>query len=296
MGAVTVALGKRRYLYGTTREEVAHKVTAALSATQQGIPLPADTETIERFLARWLSDTAATRVRPRTLANYEGLIRLHVVPELGKVRLNRLTPAQVQGLLNKKLANGLSPRTVELIRVVLRQALGHALRWNLVARNVAALTDRPRPNRKEVRPLDADQAQRLLAAVRGDRLEALYALALALGPRQGELLGLRWDDVDLDHGLVHIRRSLARLNGAFTLSELKTTRSMRTLGPLPEAITATLRAHKSRQTEERLAAAAWDDWGLVFTTPVGSPLHSRTVTKAFQAHLDRSRAASAAVP
>jgi integrase len=291
MGAVTTGLGKRKYLYGKTREEVARRVTAALKATQDGMPIPGDELTVERFLTQWLTDTVPNRVRPVTLISYAGLVRLHVIPELGRVRLARLTPEQVQALLNKKLTAGMSPRSVELIRAVLRQALGHAQRWNLVGRNVAALTSRPRPNRQEIRPLSAAQAQRLLEAVRGDRLEALYTVALALGVRQGEALALRWSDVDFEHALISIRRSLVRIGGEFKLDEPKTPRSRRTLGPLPPALMESLRAHRQRQTEERLAAPTWSDWDLVFCSPSGSPLHSKSVTVAFQRHV-----AAAALP
>jgi integrase len=285
-GAVTVGPGKRRWFYGKTREEVARRLTQALKAAQDGIPIPGESETVERFLTRWLAESVTNRVRPSTFISYASLVRLHLIPEVGKVRLARLTPSQVQSLLNKKLASGLSPRRVEYVRSVLRQALGHALRWNLVSRNVAALTDRPRPVRKEIRPLDIEQAQRFLEAVRGDRLEALYSVAQALGVRQGEALGLRWEDLDLDHGFMHIRRSLVRLNGEFVLTEPKTTRSARKLGPLPDMLIETLRAHRLRQTKEKLAAPAWhNDWDLVFTTPTGGPWHSSTITKTFQAHL-----------
>jgi integrase len=283
---VTVGLGKRRWVYGKTREDVARRVTQALKATQDGVPVPGESETVERFLTQWLADSVTNRVRPSTLVSYASLVRLHIVPELGKVRLARLTPSQVQALLNRKLASGLSPRRVEYIRSVLRQALGHALRWSLVSRNVAALTDHPRPIRREIRPLDAKQAQRFLEAVRGDRLEALYSVALALGVRQGEALGLRWEDVDLDRGFVHIRRSLVRINRVFVLAEPKTARSVRRLGPLPANLVETLRAHGLRQTEERRAAPVSREWGLVFTTKSGNPLHSSSVTQAFQRHLE----------
>lgn len=280
-----MGLGKRKWVYGRTRQEVARKVTRALKATADGIPIPGDELTVERFVRGWLTDTVPNRVRPVTLISYTGLMRLHILPELGRVRLSRLTPEQVQALLNRKLAAGLSPRTVELVRAVLRQALGHALRWNLVGRNVAALTNRPRLNRQEVRPFDAAQAQRLLQAVRGDRLEALYTVALALGIRQGEALALRWQDVDFEEALISIRRSLVRIGGEFTLEDPKTPRSRRTLGPLPPALMEALRAHRQRQTEERLAAPTWSDWDLVFCSASGSPLHSSTVTKAFQSQI-----------
>jgi integrase len=284
-GAVTTGLAQRRWVYGKTREEVARRVIDALKSTQDGVPIPGELETVERFLTKWLEQTVRPKVRPVTLVSYATIVRLHLIPELGAVRLSRLTPADVQGLLNRKMVAGLSPRRVEYIRGVLRQALGHAVKWGLLQRNVVDLTDRPRPTRQDLRPLDAQQALVFLHSVRGDRLEALYHLALALGMRQGELLGLRWDDVDLERGFVRVRRSLVRIGGQFVLTEPKTDRSARRL-PLPSTLMETLRAHKRRQTEEQLAAPAWGGWDLVFTTPSGQPLHSKSVTKAFQAHVD----------
>lgn len=285
VGAVTTGLARRRWIYGRTREEVARKIVSALKATQDGVPLPGERVTVAAFLTEWLAETVRNRVRPSTFVSYEGIVRLHLLPDLGRVRLARLTPAQVQGLLNRKLADGLSARRVEYIRAVLRRALGHAYRWNLVSRNAAALTDRPRTVRHEIRPLTPDQARQLLVAVRGDRLEALYAVALALGIRQGETLGLRWEDVDVDEGYIHVRRALVRVGGEFMLTEPKTARSIRTLGPLPVALVDTLRAHRRRQTEERLAASTWHEWGLVFTTPNGNPIHSSSLLHTFQRHL-----------
>lgn len=246
---------------------------------------PGETETVEAFLTEWLAETVRNRVRPATFESYEAIVRLHIVPELGRQRLARITPAHVQALLNRKLAEGLSPRRVEYIRSLLRQALGHAYRWNLVSRNVAALTDRPRTERNEVRPLAPDQARRLLATVRGDRLEALYTVALALGIRQVEALGLRSSDVDLSSGFIDVRRSLVRVGGDFTLAEPKTKRSVRALGPLPATLVDTLREHKRRQAEERLAAKSWGEWDLVFTTPAGQPIHAASLTHTFQRHL-----------
>ncbi|MFN2452555.1 MAG: tyrosine recombinase XerC, partial [Candidatus Dormibacteria bacterium] len=128
-----------------------------------------------QFLAEWLESTVKNRVRPATYTSYRGLIGRHIEPELGKVRLNKLTPGMVQGLLNRKLEAGLSPRGVDYMRAVLRAALNHALRWGLVSRNVAALAQSPRVPKGEIDPLSPAQARTLLDTVRGDRLEAAYS-------------------------------------------------------------------------------------------------------------------------
>ncbi len=285
-GYVTLDRGRRKWYTGKTRVEVAAKVAQGVRAASEGVPIPPERGTVEQFLQEWLEGTAKTKVRPSTYRSYQDLVRLHIEPELGKVRLNRLTPAQVQAMLNRKLASGLSPRRVDYIRSVLRNALNQALRWGMVSRNVAALAHSPRVPKREVEPLTTEQARRLLDTVRGDRLEALYSVALALGMRQGEILGMTWDDVDFENRVLHVRKSLQRGPNGFMLVEPKSDRSRRPIGPLPSGLIDTLRTHRTRQAQERLASHYWaEQWGLVFTTPIGRPLHSADVTHTFQAHL-----------
>jgi integrase len=272
---------KRKSIYGKTREEVAKKLTRALADHQRGLPLPDERLTVEQFLHRWLEEVACPSVRPRTYASYAQLVRLHLVPGLGRTRLARLRPEDVQAFLNRKLQEGLSPRTVQYLHAVLRRALGQAEKWGLVARNVARLVDPPKVARPEVRPLTAEEARRLLDATRGDRLEALYSVAVAVGLRQGEALGLRWQDVDLDRGLLTVRVQLQRIGGTLQLVEPKSPRSQRTI-QLPTVVVQALREHRARQLAERLqAGAAWQEHGLVFTTSIGTPLDARNVVRHF---------------
>ncbi|MGA8417974.1 MAG: site-specific integrase [Candidatus Dormiibacterota bacterium] len=286
---MTLDQARRKWYSGKTRAEVVVKVAQGVRAANEGVPIPPERETVGQFLQDWLQGTVSTKVRPSTYSSYRDLVRLHIEPELGKLRLNKLTPGHVQTMLNRKLASGLSPRRVEYIRAVLRIALNQALRWGLVNRNAAALTQGPRVPKQEVEPLTPEQAGALLEAVSGDRLQALYSVALALGLRQGEILGLSWNEVDFELGVIHVRRTLQRGNGGFMLAEPKTDRSRRSIGPLPTQLLDVLRAHRTRQAEERLATRNWNnDWQLVFTTLTGRPLHSADVTHAFQTHLARA--------
>lgn len=288
VAAVSLGDGKRVHRYAKTRAEAAAKLAAVLKTAQDQLPIPPERGTVGQFLGDWLANTAKRTVRPSTFVSYEGLVRVHLVPELGKVPLIKLSPQHVERMINRKLAAGLSPRRVEYIRAVLRRALNDALRWGLVARNVATLVTPPRAERYEIRPLDPDQARLFLDTVRGDRLEALYSVALAVGLRQGEALGLRWDDVDLDKGLIHVRRALQRVDGALQLVEPKTTRSRRTV-VLPTTVTTALQQHRARQAVERLSAGSlWSGSELVFCTPFGRPLDASNVTHAFQKHLVRA--------
>ncbi|MDP9354013.1 MAG: site-specific integrase [Chloroflexota bacterium] len=294
--AMTIATvdgkSKRKSFYGRTKADAMRQMRAAQREHEAGLPVPTGRQTVAQFLDRWLAEVVQPTVRPKTHHSYAQLVRLHVKPALGHYQLAKLEPQHVQSFMNEKLAVGLSPRTVQYLRAVLRRALGQALKWGLVARNVATLVDPPRSVRHEIKPLTPVQAQTFLTAARGDRLEALYSVALALGLRQGEALGLRWSDVDLDAGTLVVRVALQRVGGKPQLVEPKTSRSRRTI-PMPPTIVAALRAHKVRQLEERLLAGRrWDDsWGLVFASTIGTPLDARNVIRQFHRMLQVARLA-----
>src|SRR4051794_28903799 len=182
----------RKLCYGATRKDVQEQLTRALADVQNGLPVLRDKETVGHHLGRWLEEVVKRKNRPSTYRSYEQLIRLHIQPSLGKTTLMKLTTQQVRTLLNQKQDTGLSSRTVQYVHAVLRKALNVALKDQLVIRNVAALVDPPRVIAKEVHPLTPDEARSFLDAVQKDRLEALYAVAVALGLRQGEALALRW--------------------------------------------------------------------------------------------------------
>jgi integrase len=181
------------------------------------------------FLTRWLDDCAKPKLRPRSLVSYSQMIRLQITPSLGPIPLQRLTPQQVQSWLNDLSNAGLSPRTCQYARAILRSALGQALRWGVVSRNVSTLVESPRVPRHEIRPLEPDQARALLDAVRLHRLGALFTVALALGLRQGEALGLKWDAVDLKSGALHVREALQWVGNTRQLVEPKSARSRRSV-------------------------------------------------------------------
>jgi integrase len=172
------------------RLEVQHKMVAALRDRLQGVTIVPERQTLGQFLERWLEDSVRPTIRPRTYASYADLVRLHITPVLGRVRLAQLSPQHLDAFLNQKLSQGLSASTVKYLHAVLHRSLGQALKWGLVARNVAALVDPPRIRREEAQPLDPNQAKSFLTAIRGHRLEALYSVALAVGLRQGEALGI----------------------------------------------------------------------------------------------------------
>lgn len=271
----------RKVIYAKTEREVKRKLIAIQIEMQRKHLRTDRVPTVGQFLEYWLSQSVKPRVRPLTAAGYAVNVRKHIVPTLGNMKLDRLTPQNVQELLNDRLAAGLSAKTVNYVHQVLRTALGTAVRWELIDRNVAKLVDPPRGKRPRIRALGADEARRFLDSVRGNRLEALYSVALALGLRQGEALGLRWQDVDLDGGILQVRHQLQRIETKLTLVEPKTERSRRTL-VMPPSIVDRLREHSKRQLGEKLwAGSKWVDNDLVFGNRFGAPLQARRVIADF---------------
>lgn len=286
--ALTLADGKRKWYYGRSRREVQAQLQEAQHDRRAGLPVPSGRLTVEQFLTQWLALSAKSRVRHKTYVSYEGTVRLHIVPTLGRYPLAQLSPERIQALLNAKLTSGLAPRSVAYIRTVLRVALTQAVKWNLIGRNPAVLTDSPRVEKHRIVPLTPDQARALLAAARDDRLEALYTVALALGLRKGEALGLIWDDVDLDGATLTVSHQLQRIGGQRMRVALKTEESRRTL-VLPRAVVAALQAHRARQLEERRAADdQWEEHGYLLTGTLGRPLDERNVNRRFERLLTRA--------
>ena len=218
-----------------------------------------------------MQHTKKPRLKRRTYLEYEYIIDHHLKPAIATLRLDKLTTNDLQRLYSTKVDEGLSAQRIRNIHAVIRGALTYAVKCQMVVRNVAQMVTLPKIELPEVQVLTPEQARIFLAEARGSRYEALFALALATGMRQGELLGLRWCDVDLDAGLVQVRRTLANHKGHRWLDIPKTHRSKRPI-PVGNLAVAALRAHEARQAEERLAAGPeWQDKdGLVFTTGKGT--------------------------
>jgi integrase len=276
---------RRKSFYAGTRAAVAEQLHQALRDHQVGLPVRADERlTTGAYLEQWLAAAQPT-MRPRTWQGYALIVRRHWLPAVGRVPLTRLTPGQVQAVLNAKIAAGAAAQTVRNVHAVLRRALNRAVRDGILARNVSSVIDLPQRVAHEAPTISPELARAILAAVSGDSLDALVTLVLASGLRQGEALALRWSDVDLDAGSLTVRRTLLRMGGVVSFSEPKTPRSRRTLA-LPAGIVSALRAHRARQAQRRLwSGSRWVDGDLVFTSSIGTPLTGGDVTKRFQALL-----------
>src|SRR5215212_618597 len=203
---------KRRYVSGKTKEEARKALREARSNADAGLVFDAGKLMVGEYMDRWLADSVRDTVRQRTYERYESIARVHIKPAIGRLKLKALTPAHARALYRQKLDSGLAPRTVNYIHVTLHKALSQAVSDGLVPRNAASVKA-PRPKKPEIKPLSPEQARKLIEAAgeSGDRFEALYVLALHCGLREGELLGLRWDDVDFSGATatLQVRRTLS---------------------------------------------------------------------------------------
>ncbi len=260
---------KRRTVYGKTRGEVAKKLAAAPREETVSV----DPKLILKdYLGTWLRDSVKNSVRPTTYHRYEGVVRLHINPFVGDTKLLKLTPDRVQALYRNRLDAGCSPRTVQYVHVTLHKALKQALRWQIVPANVAEAVVVPRVPKEEITPLSPAQVRTFLGSIGGDRLETMFTLAVTTGMRQGEILGLRWEDLDLDAGVVRVRRTLSWDGRRIVFAPPKTAKGKRSIG-LTDGALSCLTKHKIRQEAEK---ASWsEDLGLVFTNGDGGPRRSR---------------------
>lgn len=269
----------RKSVYGATRAEARGKMERMLHDRVEGRPVGAGKESVEHYLKRWLAESIKPYRAPKTYEQYEYLCRMHLIPALGRTRLEKLTPDQVQRLLAAKTTAGLSPASVTRMRAVLRAALNRAMKWGLVTRNVAALTDAPSQNVTETIPLTLDQVDKLLTQIQGARFEALYVVALATGLREGEILGLHWRDVDFEQRLITVRTQVQRTRDGLVVRELKTRGSHATV-PLASFAVDALRMHRTQQRQERLQMGPrWHEHDLVFPSSIGTPMDARNLLR-----------------
>lgn len=259
---------KRRVVSGKTQAEVNQKLTRAKAERDGGLVFDDENLRLGDYLQRWLEECVRNKVSASTYERYEYAIRPHILPSLGDIKLKSLTPQHVRSFYCSKLDSGLAPATVHKLHVVLHKALDQAVSDGMIPRNVAAGETVSQESREEVVPLSREQAESLLEAARGERLEALYVLALTAGLRLGELLALRWEDVDLEKGTLAVQRSLTRAEGSWRVGNTKTRKSRRVR--LSAGTVASLQAHRKRQLEERMRLSGlWQDNDLVFPNETG---------------------------
>ncbi|MEV7446349.1 site-specific integrase [Streptomyces sp. NPDC091204] len=299
---------KRVRVYGTTRKEALTKLTEKIATSNRGLPVPSAQGSLAAYLTYWLENVAVHHLRENTHTRYTACVDRYLVPGLGKKKLAKLSAKDVRTWLNQLritcqcctrgidagrdearccavracCSKRLSPLTLTYIHSVLKSALEHAVREEEIPRNVArnVRTGAPRPRRFE--PLTATEARQFLTAAQGHRLHTLFELALHTGLRKGELLGLRWEDLDLDASTAAIRRTLQRTNaGGLTTLPTKTRASERRIA-LPARCVQSLKLHHEQQQREReVAGTTWQHNGHVFTTAQGRRIDPTNLTRTF---------------
>jgi integrase len=263
---------KRVWVYGRSRTEAKEKQDRLLREVDAGVRASAENWNVEAYLQHWLETVVKPNRAPKTYQGYELAVRRHIAPHIGKRKLRTLSVRDVRVMCQDLAQGGLQRRGVQFVHAVLRAGLQSAVRDELVARNVAKLVQVPAPVYEVGQGLKPDDARKLLAAAQSERLSALYVLAVYLGLRRGELLGLQWEHVDLDAETLQVVQTLQRVGGELQLTAPKTRKSRRTV-PLPPPVVEALRAHKVVQSKERLAAGTdWQDTGMVFASLVGTPM------------------------
>ena len=283
--------GKRRFRHCTvrgTKKDAERALTGALHRRDTGMDFAPTRVTVAEYLERWLRDYAAVNVAPSTLRRYEQ-IAARLRPLLGSVRLQALRPMQIQDAYSQLLEDGLAARTVLHHHRVLREALHHAVRWQLIARNPVDAATPPRPVDREMRALAPDEVRQVLAACDDPPLRTIIHVAVTTGLRLGELLGLRWSDLELDGGTASISRAAQYLPGTgVTFRQPKSARSRRNIALSPETV-RTLQEHRRWQLDHPLTVGPGSDGqDLVFAAPDGSVRRPYQVTDAFRSLVQRA--------
>ena len=247
---------------------------------QGGAGIPPSRLLLGDYLRQWIKDYATGAVAPTTLDRYKSLSRIHIEPALGYVPVTKLTPQAIQAYLSKKLSGNLSPSTVHHIYRLLYQALRHGVRWGMLLRNPADAVDPPRRRNPEVRVWDEEQTKLFLGeAKRSSKYYPLYLAAALTGMRQGELLGLRWRDVDLALRVISIQQTFYQLGKQQLFKEPKTSKARRTVA-LPDVLIDQLRALKEQQKQHRaFHGQDYVDHDLVFCQSNGRPLRANNIVR-----------------
>ena len=269
----------QKSVYGSTQKEVLKKLQEIQTDMERGVFLEPNRITLGQWLEVWRKEYLGG-IKPNSQYDYTAQIRNHIAPALGAVRLQKLTPHQVQGFYNAlQREKNLAPKTVKNVHGVLHSALKQAQRLGYIQKNPADNINLPRVERPAIQPMPEDVLPVFLKAVQGHKFEAVFVVTVFTGMRKGEVLGLVWDCIDFERGTVCIRQQLLKKRGenAFMLASLKNDRP-RTITPAQD-IMAILRGERIRQKRNQLqAGAAWSNPdNLVFTNPLGRHLLPNTV-------------------
>ena len=286
VGSLSLPDGTRKVFYGKKQSEVIAKLDETANDLRRGMLAVGSNTTLQEYLENWLENVHKPTIRLSTYMNYRKLLKNYLVPGLGKVKIHRLTPQQVQGFYSQKMTQGLAPKTVNNIHGVLHKALDNAVKWNILPRNVCDAVTPPRIPRKEKNVLTKQQAHTLLEEVKAHCLEALLTLAITSGMREGELLALHWQDINFEDCSLQVKRAVSYLKGyGYVESEPKTAKGRRMI-KLPVFVVGILIRHRAQQEEQRRqVGSAWIEKDLVFTNAQGYFYSASTLRKVFRRFL-----------
>jgi len=272
VGQITLPDGKKRTKYYKTQGEAKDWVLSQRTAYKNGVLVSNNQVTVGEFLDRWMTEVVKYQVRESTFDTEEFIIKKHIKPYLGSIRLVKLTPSHLQNLLGKKSEEGYSRRTVKYIHTIMRQLLDQAKKWNLVGQNIAEVVSCPKVEKKPIEPLTQQQIGNFLGVIKEDPLYPLYVVFLSTGLRRGEALGLKWENVDLVEGIISVKGIITSIKGKTVWGETKTASSRRIVA-LPEFTKSVLIDHKLKQTVES---------EYVFCTSKGTPYSPRNILRHFK--------------
>jgi Site-specific recombinase XerD len=296
----------RQYVYGKSRQEVADKILKMQHEIKTGTYIEPTKVKVGEWLDLWLQEYMKPSLRPTTFGSYEHIIRTHIKPELGDIILKDLRPEHLQKLYNEKFrkgrvdgTGGLSAKYVRYIHNLVHESLDQAIKNQLIARNVSEATTLPRQEKKEIRVLSVEEQRRFTEVLENDPWGSAIKLDLASGLRLGELLALKWKDIDFEEGVIRVRSSLARVKvfenennpvpssntkrkeTTLIFQEPKTKSGKRNI-PIPDNILKELKEHLERQENEKnFMGEAYVDYGLVFCTQYGTPIEPRNMMRRF---------------
>jgi len=274
--------GKRIYLNKTIhgpRKAAQAWLNQRLTERDAGIAVKPAQQTLNEHLDRWLETAVKPKVRPKTWMGYRSLLHNHIRPALGARPLAKIKPLEVQQAFQDMIDRGLSARTIEYTRMVLRQAFKQAIQWRLLTFNPCDGVQIPRRQRREMQALSPEQARRFLVVARGTRYGMLFELAITTGLRPSEYLALKWEDIDFERGTLSVVHSLdAMPGGGYRLEETKTRNSRRVVKLLPGVLRALLEHRQAQQRLREEAGERWNEQGFVFTNAEGGPLDGHNLS------------------
>jgi integrase len=281
--------GKRKYIYAKTQAEVLDKLHKAQQEDKQGVLATGPKQAFGEYINQWLEHVHKPTIRVSSYVTYRSLIRNHIIPGLGRIAIQKLTPQRIQAFYSTLQEKGLAPQSISSIHAILLSSLDNAVRWNLVSRNVVSLVSSPHVERHEAKILNTKEAMQLLETVKGNRMYGIILIAVTTGLRRGEILSLHWNDINLQDGTLYVHRTVNRFTGyGFVENDSKTKSSRRKIA-LPKVVVDALVEHNSMQDHLRQKAGSkWIERNIVFSNATGNYIQPNYVRIRFHELLTRA--------